>query len=129
MIDRTMSEGGKKISEEEREYQEVICSVGSGDDKARTKLAWYKLSGRGCADVDVEGAVVLLEGRVKDKDAEAMWMLGVCYEYGMGCEQDVERAEELYQQSRDSGSVISKFLAENGQDERGCGVMNVAECL
>ena len=129
MIDRTMSEGGKKISEEEREYQEVVCAVEGGDNKAKTKLAWYKLSGRGDADVDVDDAVVLLEERVKDKDAEAIWMLGLCCEYGIGCEQDIERAEQLYQQSCDSGSVIGKFLAENGKDGRGSGVMNVAECL
>ena len=46
---------------------------------------------------DADAAVALLEEKVKDGDAEAMWMLGVCCEFGMGMEQDVERAEQLYE--------------------------------
>ena len=39
-----------------------------GEESAKTKLAWYKLSGMGGAKVDVDGAVKLLEERVKGKD-------------------------------------------------------------
>ena len=113
------------MSKEEAEYEEVLRAVEGGDNKAKTKLAWYKLSGCGGAEVDGEGAVALLKERVKDKDVEAMWMLGMCCEYGMGCEQDLERAEELYKESRAGGSVIGDFLAENGKDERGSGMMSV----
>ena len=60
---------------------------------------------------------------MKDKDAEAMWMLGLCYEYGRGCGQDLERAEELYGQSCDGGNAIGKFLSENGKGYRGSGIM------
>ena len=112
-------------NKEEKEYEEVVHAVESGDNKAKTKLAWYKLSGCGGAEIDKDGAVELLEERVKDKDAEAMWMLGLCYEFGMGCEQDIEEAEKLYKQCRDKGNVIGKFLYENGKDERGSGVMYV----
>ena len=114
----------KKMSkEEESEYKEVKSAVERGDNKAKTKLAWYKLSGYGGVEIDEDYAVALLEERVKDKDVEAMWMLGLCYEYGMGCEQDLERAELLYKQSSDSGSVIGKFLFKNGKDSRGTGIM------
>ena len=133
MIDclrRSMTEGDKKVSEkEEREYKEIVGSVEGGDDKAKTKLAWYKLSGRGGAEVDVDDAVVLLEERVDKKDAEAMWMLGLCCEYGLGCEQDLKRAETLYLASSVGGSVIGKFLSENGKGKRGSGEMNVQEGL
>ena len=112
-------------AEEAEVYKGVVSAVESGDNNAKTKLAWYKLSGRGGAEVDEDGAVVLLEERTEDKDAEAMWMLGMCCEYGMGCEQDLERAESLYKQSGEGRSVIGKFLAENGRDERGSGVMKV----
>ena len=107
------------------EYRDVLHAVEGGDNKAKTKLAWYKLSGCGEAEVDEDGAVKLLEELVKDKDAEAMWMLGLCYEYGRGCEQDLTRAEQLYALSRDSGSEIGKFLSENGKYGRGSGVMKV----
>ena len=112
-------------------YKGVVSAVESGDNKAKIKLAWYKLSGRGGAEVDEDGAVALLEERAggEDKDAEAMWMLGMCCEYGMGCEQDLERAESHYKQSDECRSVIGKFLVENGGDERGCGVMKVAGSL
>ena len=116
-------------SKEEAEYKEVVRAVESGDNKAKTKLARYKLSGCGGNDVDVEGAVALLKERRKDKDAEAMWMLGLCYEYGIGCEQDIEEAERLYKQSCEGGSVIGKFLAVNGKDERGSGVMKMQKGL
>ena len=115
------------MSKEEAEYKEILRAVEGGDNEAKTKLAWYKLSGCGGAEVDEEGAVALLEERVKDKDVEAIWMLGLCYEYGMGIEQDLRRAEELYKESRDGGSEIGKFLAENGRNERGSGKMNA--CL
>ena len=111
------------MSKEEAEYKEILRAVEGGDNEAKTKLAWYKLSGCGGAEVDEEGAVALLEERVKDKDIEAMWMLGLCYEYGMGVEQDLERAEELYKESGDGESEIGKFLAWNGEDERGSGMM------
>ena len=107
----------------------VLEAVEGGDHKAKTKLAWYKLSGCEGAEVDEDGAVKLLEERVKDKDAEAMWMLGLCYEYGRGYEQDLIRAEELYGQSCDGGSEMGKFLSKNGKGERGTGVMKVGKSL
>ena len=108
---------------EEVEYQVVKSAVERGDNRAKTKLAWYKLSGYGGVEIDEDYAVALLEERVKDKDEEAMWMLGLCYEYGMGCEQDLERAGKLYQDSSENGSVIGKLLSENGKDSRGSGKM------
>ena len=111
------------MSKEEAEYKEILRAVEGGDNEAKRKLAWYKLSGCGGAEVDKEGAVALLEKRVKDKDVEAMWMLGLCYEYGMGVEQDLERAEELYKESCVGKSVIGKFLAEHGRYARGSGSM------
>ena len=109
--------------EEESEYKEVKSAVERGDNKAKTKLAWYKLSGYGGVEIDMKGVFALLEERVEDKDEDAMWMLGLCNEYGMGCEQDLERAELLYKQSNDSGNAIGNFLFDNGKDKRGTGIM------
>ena len=110
------------------EYEEVLSAVESGDNEAKTKLAWYKLSGVEGVEIDEDYAVALLEERVKDKDEEAMWMLGLCYEYGMGCEQELERAKKLYKKSSDRGSVIGKFLIEN-EEEIGTGIMKRNKCL
>ena len=106
----------------EAEYKEVVHAVNCGDNKAKTKLAWFLLSGRGGATVDADRAVVLLEERVKDGDDEAMWMLGLCNEYGIGTERNVERAGSLYERS---GSVSGKLLAENDEGGRGSGNMIV----
>jgi len=107
------------------EYKETVKTVESGDKKAKTKLAYYKLSGYGGCDVDVDDAVVLLIERVQDKDAEAMWLLGLCYEYGMGCEQDLKEAKSLYKQSNVDGNEIGKFFVQYGIKRRGTGVMLV----
>ena len=104
----------------EAEYEEVVHAVDCGNHKAKTKLAWLLLSGRGGATVDAEKAVELLEERVKDGDDEAMWMLGLCNEYGIGTERNVERAGSLYERS---GSVSGKLLAENDEGGRGSGNM------
>ncbi len=102
------------MTTEEEEYKAVLEAFKSGDDdSARTKMAWYKLSGVGGCEVDADDAVVLLEERVKDRDPEAMWMLGVCYEFGLGCEEDCEHAKTLFKQSSDNGNVVGLFFSEN----------------
>ena len=117
-----------KEVEEERHFKDIVKAVESGDNKAKTKLAWYKLSGCGGCEIDVDGAVVLLKERVDDEDTDAMWMLGLCNEFGMGCEQDIEEAERLYEQCKTYGNVIGEFLVMNGKGQRGTGTMD-AKCL
>ena len=108
-----------KYEEVKKEFEE------GGDESAKTKLAWLKLSGLGGAEKDEDGAVKLLEERVKEDDAEAMWMLGVCNEFGIGTEQDIQRAEDLYGQSNERGNEIGKFFAKKEDDERGSGMMGM----
>ena len=75
---------------------------------------------------DAEAAVALLEEKVKDGDAEAMWMLGVCCEFGMGTEQDVERAEQLYQRGAKIDTT-AKLLTDKlkNKNGRGCTQMDL----
>ncbi len=101
------------MTSKEEDYKSAIESVEKGDESAKTKLAWYKLSGVGGCEIDTNGAVALLEERVKAYDTEAMWMLGVCYEFGIGCKQDIERAEELYKESSNKKNNFGKVLLEN----------------
>ena len=93
------------------DYEAVLSAVEKGDDRAKTELAWYKLCGYEGARKDVDEAVILLEERVKDRDGEAMWMLGLCKEYGLGTEQDIEGAVKLYRLSSEAGNEIGNFLA------------------
>ena len=97
----------------EEEYITRLKAVESGDNSAKTKLAWFMLSGHEGAVVDVDKAVVLLRERVKDGDCEAMWMLGVCYELGIGTERDIEGAVKLYDQSHEEGNEIGEILKWN----------------
>ena len=116
---------------EKEEYKQAVEAVKEGNKEAKTKLARYLLSGYGGVQIDEDRAVVLLEERVaKDGDAEAMWMLGLCYEYGMGCETSNEEAEALYKRSHEGGNAIGKFLVENGEgNEQGSGMMKVKSLL
>ena len=95
------------------DYEAVLSAVEKGGESAKTKLAFYKLSGYGGARKDVDEAVILLEERVKDRDREAMWMLGLCKEYGIGTEQDIEASKNLYKQSSEAGNEIGKILVSN----------------
>ncbi len=113
------------------EGKENVCleAVKRGDESAKTKLAWYKLSGVGGCEIDPNGAVALLEERAKDKDAEAMWMLGVCNEFGRGIEQDIERAEMLYKQSKRRRNLIGMNLDWNKNEEHSRGSGYLRGCL
>ena len=52
-------------------------------------------------------------------------MLGVCNEYGIGTEQDIELAEDLYKQSGERGNEIGKFFVDSGEYGRGSGKMKM----
>ena len=115
----------------ETKYKEVIDAIERGDESAKTKLAWYKLSGLEGVKVDADEAVKLLEERVVAGDSEAMWMLGLCKEYGRGTKQDIEEADKLYKQSNESGNEIGKILAWKGWYGygRGSGKMKINNSL
>ena len=76
---------------------------------------------------DADAAVALLEEKVKDRDAEAMWLLGVCCEFGMGTEQDVARAEQLYKCGAEQGNATAKLLTDKlkNKNGRGCTQMDL----
>ena len=115
---------------DKEEYKQVVEAVKEGNKEAKTKLAWFLLSGYGGVQIDEDRAFDILNERVKDRDAEAMWMMRLCYEYGMGCETSDEEAEALYKRSREGGNAIGVFLVENGErNERGSGVMKVKSLL
>ena len=124
MLKMTEKERRRGVSEE-AQYREAVGAMEKGEESAKTKVAYFKLLGLGGAIVDVEGAVALLEERAKEGDCEAKWILGLCCEYEMGIEQDIERAEELYRESCEGGNAVGELLMENGEGGRGSRLMLV----
>jgi len=104
-------------------YQHLLTAVETGDEKAKTELAILKLTGSDGAEVDKVGAFSLLGERAAAEDGDALWILGLCYEYGIGISQDIERAGSLYLRSKRSKSQFARFLSENFETERATGVM------
>ena len=92
-----------------------------------TEKARWMLEGSHGMARDADAAVELLEKKVKDGDTEAMWMLGVCCEFGMGTEQDVERAEQLYKRGAEQGNATAKLLTSKlkNRNGRGCTQMDL----
>ena len=92
-----------------------------------TEKARWMLEGSHGMARDADAAVALLEEKVKDGDAEAMWMLGVCCEFGMGTEQDVDRAEQLYKRGAEQGNATAMLLTDElkNKNGRGCTQTNL----
>ena len=113
------------FGQDEERYEEAVHAMNRGDEKAKTTVAFFKLSGRGGAEVDQDEAVSLLVQRVKDGDDDAMWMLGMCYEYGMGTEKDISQAVSHYRRSCEAQNVIGEFLFKDCEGGRGNGEMAI----
>ena len=120
---------GKDVHHLFEEICEIIVLKALGDseeeritkfkeNRVKTKRAWSLLFGYKDGKRDEKKAMIILEGQVKNEDNEAMWILGLCKEYGIGIEQDIKGAEKLYKQSSEHGNEIGKFLASN-KHERG----------
>ena len=109
---------------EEPEYERFLETVCNGETSAKGKLAWFLLSGHGGTGVDAKKAVGFLS-EVVESDPEAMWMLGVCKEYGIGTENDLEGAQKLYDQSQRSGNAVAAFLLSKESEERQIGSMRI----
>ena len=94
-----------------------------------TEKARWMLEGSNGMARDADAAVALLEDKVKDHDAVAMWMLGMCCEYGMGTKKDVARAEQLYNRATEQGNFAAKLLSsELKKNNRGSGTELIFEC-
>ena len=108
--ERAQKEFEMQKAAERVKYEEILSAVERGEESAKTKVAWYKLSWFGGA---------------QEKDGEAMWMLGLCKEYERGIERDIEGAEKLYKESKEAGNEIGEILVKKGGWERGSGKMKI----
>ena len=107
----------KKLS---AEASSAIELEGVKDEK--TRRAWMILAGVNEGDTEKEEAVQILEERVKEGDSDAMWILGLCCEYGIGIDRDSERKEMLFKQSHDLGNEIGSFFSVNNDRMKGLSV-------
>ena len=98
---------------------------GNKDGATKTALAAFLLSGCSGAERDPERAVELLKERVKEEDGEAMWMLGLCCEYGMGTEVDFDEAQRLYESSSSKGCCMGDLFVGFCHGEKGRGGFGV----
>ena len=64
---------------------------------------------------DADEAVALLKKEVQHGNADAMWILGVCCEFGIGTEQDEGRAEQLFQKAAQQGNTTAMLLLDEPQ--------------
>ena len=90
-----------------------------------TEEALWLLEGSHGKERDAKAAVVLLEEKIKETDSDAMWMLGVCCEYGIGTKQDVMRAEQLYQCAAQQQNTTAQLLCGKLKHWRGRGFTNM----
>jgi len=51
-----------------------------------------------------------LKEKVSKGDAEAQYLLGISYEYGLGLQQDIKEAASLYRKSAESGHSIAQSI-------------------
>ena len=115
-----------KHSRKHKKQWETRKKQAQQEDKMTEKARWMLEGSHGMAR-DADAAVELLEEKVKDGKAEAMWMLGVCCEFGMGTEQDVKRAEQLYKRGAEQGNATAKLLTDKlkNKNGRGCTQMDL----
>ena len=91
--------------------------------------ALWMLEGSHGMTRDADGAVVLLEDLVNkhrnNNNTDAMWMLGVCCEFGIGTEQDVHRAEQLFESAAQQGNTTAMLLTDKLKNKNGRGCMEM----
>ena len=104
-----------------RQQQEEEMMEKKKTEECVEKVRWM-LEGSHGMTRDAGTAVALLEDLViKDRNTEAMWMLGVCCEFGIGTQQDVERAEQLFQNAAQQGNTTAKLLTDKLKNRNGRG--------
>ena len=108
------------------EYETTLEAVNEVEETTKTELAWSILAGREGNNCEQGNAITVLQERVNGEDSEAMWMLGICYEFGIGVEQSLEQAELLYHQSRRGSNRIGRFLVDNVKvSKKGTGYLRI----
>ena len=108
---------GNAVSEEVPEAVENKKSDSNHEEVLNAKTEDEK------AVMDPRELVASLKKGAKAGDGEAMWVLGICEEYGIGTKQNFEKAERLYEQSSNANNKTGKILSQKGGCGRGSGEM------
>ncbi|WP_209000976.1 caspase family protein [Stappia sp. BW2] len=97
-VDRRNAWGRLEVSQEEQ----LQVAAREGDSRALKGLAYMRLNPSEDR-YDPSRAAAFLEKAAEAGDPEAMFELARMYERGIGVEQDVDKALELFRQSADEG--------------------------
>ena len=122
--------GGEQSRRSSNKVQHQETAQVNPDGISCAKMAFNVLSNQrndGDGD-DKEQAISFLKKRSLKGDGEAMWLLGLCFEFGIGMEQDISQAELFYYRSGKAGDYVGEFISAHSQGGRGTGVMKV-KCL
>lgn len=96
---------------------------------AKCDLAIYYLEGEGTGEDLRKSAIELLESAAKQKNPEALYYLGVCYQRGQFVNKDERRAFQLLRQSADKGNHEAQYRVGSFY-YHGTGVeKDLTECL
>ena len=83
-------------------------------DTKKREEAFNRL--RGCIEeaacIDKQ-TMTMVDECVKSGDPEAMWIQGLCMEYGMGCDMDSASAEKMYEKAAGCGSPVGQFFVKH----------------
>ena len=72
-------------------------------------------------------AVAALQEKAERGDTDCIWMLGVCYEDGVGVEQSVWQAEKLYESAAQRGNTTAAMVLR-GFKSRICNTQGRTSC-
>ena len=96
------SEVNKMEAEQKEQKQEVSLT---------TKALWLLQGSHQCKR-DPEAAVALLKQATKANDPEAKWMLGLCFEYGVGTKSNGPHAMNLYKKAAHQKSLVGAAICK-----------------
>ena len=72
-------------------------------------------------------ADTVLQEKAERGDTDCIWMLGVCYEDGVGVEQSVWQAEKLYESAAQRGNTTAAMVL-HGFKSRICNTQGRTSC-
>ena len=92
-------------AKKQESHQELLAAAEAGDPEAQYQLGLQDYSGTGGAGSDEKQAFYWLEQAAQADHLAARYSLAICYARGIGTEQDMELAAELFQETADQGYI------------------------
>lgn len=81
--------------------------IEEGDAQAQADLASFLMQNR--SEENLRECYELCVKSAKQGNANGCYLLGLCYNHGRGCDEDIEKAAEAYKKGADLGDMHSQF--------------------